>query len=68
MTTVIAPADYIQVKLFSAITGYSPDAVYTKIKNGVWREGVHYRRAKDGHVLIHLPSYYAWVENQPQAA
>lgn len=68
MSTVIAPADYVRIKLFCAITGYTEDAVNGKIARGVWREGVHYRRAKDGHILIHLPSFYAWVENQPQAA
>jgi hypothetical protein len=68
MTIAIAPADYVQIKLFCALTGYTPDAVDKKMRTGVWREGKHYRRAPDGHILLHLPSYYAWAENQPQAA
>ena len=66
--TAIAPADYIQIKLFCAITGYTEDAVNGKIARGVWREGVHYRRAPDRHILMHLPSYYLWAEHKQQAA
>lgn len=59
---------YVQVKVFQTMTGYSADAIDKKIKRGVWREGVHYRRAPDGHILIDLRGYEAWVEGQPQAA
>lgn len=61
-------ARYVQVKVFQNMTGYSADAIDKKIKRGVWREGVHYRRAPDGHILIDLRGYEAWVEGQPQAA
>lgn len=62
------PVYYVQLDVFEQATGYGPDAVQKKIKRGVWREGVHFRRAEDGHVLMDLRAYHAWVENQPQAA
>lgn len=65
---VLAPAEYVRINLFCAITGYSADACDKKMRVGVWREGIHYRRAPDGHILMHLPSFYQWAENPPQGA
>lgn len=65
---VVYPIDYIQLAVFHSLTGYSPDAVHRKIKNGVWREGVHFRRAPDGHVMMSLRAYHQWVESPQQAA
>lgn len=62
------PIYYVQLDVFEQATGYAADAVQKKIKRGVWREGVHFRRAPDGHVLMDLRAYHAWAENQPQAA
>lgn len=62
------PVDLVQLSVFEGCTGYSPDAVQKKIKNGMWREGVHWRRAPDGHILMSLSAYHAWAENRPQAA
>lgn len=62
------PVYLVQLSVFEATTGYSPDAVQKKIRKGVWREGVHYRRAPDGHILMDLRAYHQWAENQPQAA
>lgn len=62
------PVDLVQLSVFEAATGYSPDAVQKKIKNGTWREGVHFTRAPDGHILMSLRAYHSWAVNQPQAA
>ncbi len=62
------PIYYVKLDVFEQTTGYSPDAVQKKIKRGEWREGIHFRRAPDGHILMDLRAYNAWVENQPQAA
>lgn len=62
------PVYLVQLSVFHQTTGYTPDAVQKKIRNGVWREGVHFRRAPDGHILMDLRAYHAWVENPPQAA
>lgn len=62
------PVYLVQLSVFEQLTGYSADAVDKKIKRGVWREGIHFRRAPDGHILIDLRGYHAWAEGQPQAA
>ena len=49
-------------------TGYTKRAVEGKIAAGVWLEGVHFRRAPDGHILIDLEGYERWVENQRPGA
>ena len=65
---LVAPIHYVRVPVFCELTGYTVDAVDGKVRKGVWLEGIHYRRAPDGHILIDLRAFHAWVENQPQAA
>lgn len=65
---ITLPVYLVRIPVFCAATGYSEDAVEKKIKRGVWTEGIHYRRAPDGHLLIDLKAYHAWAENQNQAA
>jgi hypothetical protein len=59
-----APARLVQVNKFCAMTGYSVAAVRAKIKRAVWREGVHYRRAPDGHILMDMEAYQRWAEGR----
>jgi len=61
------PIDYVQLSVFDTLTGYSPDAVQKKIQRGEWREGLVWRRAPDGRILVSLRGYHAWVENRPRA-
>lgn len=62
--TLAVKLEWVLIPVFSAVTGYSEKAVRCKIHEGVWLEGRHYRRAPDGHITMHLPSYYKWVEGQ----
>ncbi len=62
------PVYLVQLSVFEGLTGYSADAVQKKIRRGDWREGVHWRRAPDGHILMDLRAYHAWAENQQRAA
>lgn len=64
----IAAARYIRIPLFCAITGYTERAVEGKIAEGVWRQGEHFRRPEDGHILMDLEAYYQWVEKTKAAA
>ncbi|WP_283148971.1 excisionase [Silvimonas soli] len=65
---ITRPVRYVQIDQFCAMTGYTDRAVRSKIHEGVWIEGVHYRRAPDRHVLIDLEGYEKWVEGQRYAS
>ena len=54
---------YMLIAKFAEITGYTRRAIETKIQNGVWIEGKHYRRAPDGHITMCLTEYNKWVES-----
>lgn len=62
-TIAVAPARYVKLALFEALTGYTVEACHTKIKRGVWLEGREYRRAPDGNILVDLLGYERWVES-----
>ncbi|MET4675889.1 MULTISPECIES: excisionase [unclassified Luteibacter] len=55
---------YITIAKFAAESGYSEDAVRAKIKNGVWLEGLVWKKAPDGRVLIIPEGYERWAEGQ----
>jgi hypothetical protein len=51
---------YKTIKQFSAESGYTPDAIRTKIKRGVWKEGV-WVKAPDNRILISVDAYNEWA-------
>lgn len=53
--------NYVTVKKFAEMTGYTCKAVYTKIERGIWKEGLQWRRAPDGRVLIFLTGIENWI-------
>lgn len=67
-TTWSALAYYVQLPKFEELTGYTSDAFHAKRRKGEWREGVHFRVAPDGRILMDLRAYHEWAEGQHQAA
>lgn len=55
---------YLTIAKFSGESGYSEDAIRAKIKNGVWLEGIVWKKAPDGRVLIDTEGYGKWVEGK----
>ncbi|SEO77118.1 hypothetical protein SAMN02800692_2041 [Luteibacter sp. UNC138MFCol5.1] len=55
---------YMTVAKFAVESGYSEEAIRAKIKNGVWLEGMVWKRAPDGRVLISTEGYERWVEGR----
>jgi hypothetical protein len=55
---------WILIPVFSGLTGYTEKAVRSKIEQGVWREGSHYRRAPDGRIHMNMEEYEKWVEGE----
>src|SRR5690348_6329963 len=55
---------HVTIGKFCSMSGYTEDAVRSKIKRGDWLEGKVWRYAPDGRVLIDLGGYEAWVTGQ----
>lgn len=53
-----------QISKFCELSGYSEDAVRTKIKRGIWQEGKQYVKAPDGHIKIILEGVKQWDEGK----
>lgn len=46
------------------LIGYTRDAIYAKKKTGVWLEGIHWRKAPDGHLFFNLEAIQRWIEGK----
>lgn len=64
----VAPARFVTIALASVITGLSAGAIRTKIARSIWLEGREFVRAPDGHLMIDLQGYEAWVQQTGAAA
>lgn len=58
---------WVRIRKFCSETGDSDDAVRAKISQGVWREGILWKKAPDGTVRINTRNYNKWVEGQESA-
>ena len=58
------PLKWLTIRKFSTETGYTEDAIRSKIKAGVWLEGAIWRKAPDGRILMNTVGYEQWVEEQ----
>jgi hypothetical protein len=52
---------WLTIEKFSAESGYTPDAVRSKIKRGDWLEGEIWVKAPDGRILISTEAFEKWV-------
>ncbi len=53
---------YVTIRKFSELTGYTEEAIRTKIKRGAWLENRVWRKAPDGRILISVEGFESWVE------
>lgn len=53
---------YVLINKICELTGYTKAAVYAKVKRGVWRENVHYKKAPDERLLFIPTQIEKWVE------
>ena len=52
---------YVLIKKASELTGYSIQAIESKIAKAQWLEGAHYVKAPDGRVFIDLQGVERWI-------
>ena len=55
---------YTTVEKFSELSGYTLDAIRSKIKRGDWIQGHEWQRAPDGRVLIDIGGFESWVSKK----
>jgi len=55
---------WVLIKRFAEITGYSENAVRHKVKNGTWMEGRIWRKAPDGRIFVNVVEFERWVESE----
>lgn len=56
--------NWVLIKKLVELTGYSDDAIRAKIKRGVWRCGIHWKKAPDGRILFNLLAINEWIEGK----
>ena len=52
---------FVTIKKFALESGYTEDAVRSKIDKGVWLEGTVWIKAPDGRILIDQEGYEKWA-------
>ena len=52
---------YLTIKKFAEESGYSPEAVRSKIARGDWLQDRVWTKAPDGRILIDTQGYEQWV-------
>lgn len=55
---------WVLIKKLVELTGYTDDAIRAKIKRGVWRYDIHWRKAPDGRILFNLLAIKEWIEGK----
>ncbi|WP_258039378.1 excisionase [Nitrosomonas ureae] len=61
-------ANYVTIKKFCEETGYTPEAISSKIYRGDWLCGKEFTKAPDGRILISISGYHKWAETNIQAS
>lgn len=54
---------WVRAKHYAKMTGITESAIAQKRQHGVWREGVEWKRAPDGNVMINWQAIDQWVES-----
>jgi hypothetical protein len=52
---------YITLQKLAEESGYSEDALHSKIKRGDFAEGIHYIKASDGRIHFSVEGYLEWL-------
>lgn len=52
---------FVTIGKFAEVSGYSEDAIRSKIKRGDWLEDRVWIKAPDGRVLVDLCGFEAWA-------
>ncbi len=54
--------NFVTINKMAELTGYTEDAIRSKINRGVWLEDDVWKRAPDNRILISIKGFHRWVE------
>jgi hypothetical protein len=54
----------VTIEKFAELSGYTADAVRSKIKRGDWLEGDLWIKAPDGRILIDTEGFERWASGE----
>jgi len=54
---------WIRLKRYAEISGVTKNAFHTKKRKGHLAEGVHWKKAPDGNIMVNWSAMDKWVEN-----
>lgn len=57
----MSSTNFVTIKRFEGLTGYTEIATNSKIDNGIWRLGKEWQRAPDGRRIMDIAGYERWV-------
>jgi len=55
---------YVTIRKFSELTGYTENAIRSKIKRGDWLQDQFWVKAPDGRILIDVTAYERWANRE----
>ena len=55
---------WVELCKYTELTGDTKDAVNAKRKNGIWIEGVHWKKGPDNKIWINIQEVERWVEGE----
>lgn len=60
--------NYIQLRKYAELSGYSEKAIRDKIYEGVWVEGIHFCKAPDRKIMINIEKVELWLQGKNSLA
>ena len=57
------PIDWVRIEKYCEISGETPSSVKTKRQNGIWPEGIIWRKMPDGVIWYNLPNINKWLNS-----
>ncbi|MEJ1340779.1 MAG: excisionase [Candidatus Sedimenticola sp. (ex Thyasira tokunagai)] len=54
--------NWVTIKRFSELSGYTEKAIALKTARGVWVKNVHWTKSPDGRIHICISAVEAWIQ------
>ena len=67
-TTILPYSKWVKASMLASINGYTPDAVRGKIRGGFWKQGLHWKKAPDGNIMVNPREIDNWIDTDGKAA